>query len=307
MSRKAHTLWWFTVTVGGLKKRNGASALTVGMFEDKTRQITGQIYQRCHFSWRFHAACAAAEVREHLLQTTWLLFHKSHPLTRACQSHKNTDEWWQREGGLLFIAAVNPLSLTSPTHSSRPFLISRTLANPFASARPLTAVSCRTAVTDGRVRPLESRTQRRLCFSRREAAEEPVQTLWVQQSPTSLSVNKPTPPSPAQTRDGQHLKPIKHKSWLLHRWNWKPILTFRGSLINLFASLLPLSSHHFIPGNVVSVGKHFLPAFNFTVVCQKCSRRSLKKARLKLKSSPFKVEASSDVIVLVKKTSNSSF
>lgn len=46
-----------------------------------------------------------------------------------------------------------------------------------------------------------------------------------------------TPPL-AQTQASQHLKLIKHKSPQRHRCNSKPILTFRGSFINLFASLL---------------------------------------------------------------------
>ncbi len=52
----------------------------------------------------------------------------------------------------------------------------------------------------------------------------------------------PTHALPAQTQASQHLKLIKHKSPQRHRCNLRPILTLRGSFINLYAALLPLSS-----------------------------------------------------------------
>lgn len=64
----------------------------------------------------------------------------------------------------------------------------------------------------------------------------------VKQSTPLTTPSSPPLPSPAQTQASQHLKLIKHKSPQRHRCNLKPILTFRGSFINLFASLLPLSS-----------------------------------------------------------------
>lgn len=42
-----------------------------------------------------------------------------------------------------------------------------------------------------------------------------------------------------QAEAGQHLKLIKRKSSQCHGCNLSPILTLRGSFINLFAPLLP--------------------------------------------------------------------
>lgn len=72
---------------------------------------------------------------------------------------------------------------------------------------------------------------------------------FMKQSLTPLPASNSTSPLPssARTQARQHLKLIKHKSPQRHRCNLKPLLTFRGSFINLlWFTPSPLVNIHYI-------------------------------------------------------------